>query len=104
MKPSHLFKCLLGLLLFSARSSAQSDSLAALKPEKIVTKHSIKIDNKSISYTATVGTLILKNEKDEPIASFVTQHTPKTEKLIRVNDLLHFHITVAPDLLPFGYI
>ena len=70
MKPSHLFKCLLVLLPFSVRSFAQSDSLAALKPEKIVTKHSIKIDNKSISYTATVGTLILKNEKDEPIASF----------------------------------
>src|SRR5678810_338295 len=70
MKPSHLFKCLLVLLSFSVRSFAQSDSLAAMKPEKIVTKHTIKIDNKSISYTATVGTLILKNEKDEPIASF----------------------------------
>jgi carboxypeptidase C (cathepsin A) len=41
-----------------------------MKPEKIVTKHNIKIDNKSISYTATVGTLILKNEKDEAVASF----------------------------------
>jgi carboxypeptidase C (cathepsin A) len=70
MKPSHLLKCLLVLLLFSARSLAQSDSLAAMKPEKIVTKHNIKIDNKTINYTATVGTLILKNEKDEPVASF----------------------------------
>jgi carboxypeptidase C (cathepsin A) len=70
MKLSHLFKCLLVLLPFSIRSFAQSDSLAAMKPEKIVTKHTIKIDNKSISYTATVGTLILKNEKDEPVASF----------------------------------
>src|SRR6187455_1672171 len=80
MKPSHLFKCLLVLLSFSVRSFAQSDSLAAMKPEKIVTKHTIKIDNKSISYTATVGTLILKNEKDEPIASFgYTAYTKDAE-------------------------
>jgi len=70
MKPSHLLKCLLALLLFSTRSFAQSDSLAAMKPEKILTKHNIKIDSKQINYTATVGTLILKNEKDESIASF----------------------------------
>ena len=48
---------------------AQTDSAAATRPEKFVTKHSIKIDNKPISYTATVGTLILRNEKDEPIAA-----------------------------------
>ncbi|MEO5590895.1 MAG: hypothetical protein ABIR15_22555 [Chitinophagaceae bacterium] len=39
------------------------------KAEKYVTKHSIKIDNKIINYTATVGTLIIKNEKDESIAA-----------------------------------
>jgi carboxypeptidase C (cathepsin A) len=38
------------------------------KEERYVTKHTVRIDNKPISYTATVGTLILKNEKDEPIA------------------------------------
>ena len=70
MKPGHALNCLLVLFLFSGSLFAQSDSLAAMKPEKIVTKHSIKIDNKQINYTATVGTLILKNEKDEPIASF----------------------------------
>lgn len=56
--------------IFYQNSFAQADSAAATRPEKFVTKHSIKIDNKIISYTATVGTLILKNEKDEPIASF----------------------------------
>ncbi|HKC37169.1 MAG TPA: hypothetical protein VKB95_13935, partial [Chitinophagaceae bacterium] len=70
MKPQAFFKCLLFIFFFSARSFAQTDSIAATKPEKIVTKHSIKIDNKLINYTATVGTLILKNEKDEPVASF----------------------------------
>ena len=43
------------------------DTLA--KAEKYVTKHTVKIDNKIISYTATAGTIILKNEKDEPIAA-----------------------------------
>ncbi|MDN3655009.1 hypothetical protein QWZ08_05195 [Ferruginibacter paludis] len=49
--------------------SAQADSIAATVPQKFITKHSIKIDNKLISYTAVAGTLILKNEKDELIAS-----------------------------------
>jgi carboxypeptidase C (cathepsin A) len=62
---------LLLLLLFGVTAKPQSfaDSIAATKPEKFITKHSIKIDNKIISYTATVGTLILRNEKDEPIAA-----------------------------------
>lgn len=61
---------LIFLQVFSLTSFSQTDSLSRITPEKYVTKHSIKIDNKPISYTATVGTLILKNEKDEPIASF----------------------------------
>jgi carboxypeptidase C (cathepsin A) len=43
------------------------DSVA--KAEKYVTKHTVKIENKIISYTATAGTLIIKNEKDEPVAA-----------------------------------
>ena len=61
---------LIALLVFSVNAFSQTDSAAATKPEKFVTKHSIKIDNKVINYTATAGTLILKNEKDEPVASF----------------------------------
>ena len=61
---------LIALLVFSINAFSQTDSTAATKPEKFVTKHSIKIDNKVINYTATAGTLILKNEKDEPVASF----------------------------------
>ena len=56
------------LIAFSLAAFAQADSIAATKPEKFVTRHSIKIDNKLISYTATAGTLVLKNEKDEHIA------------------------------------
>lgn len=51
-----------------AQSPVSTDSTP--KPEKFITKHNIKIDAKTINYSATVGTLILKNEKDEPVASF----------------------------------
>ena len=70
------------MLLFSFSFSvmAQTDSAAATRPEKFVTKHSIKIDNKLISYTATAGTLILKNEKEEPIGSIgYTAYTKDAE-------------------------
>jgi carboxypeptidase C (cathepsin A) len=71
MKQIQSITSLLIVLQISWLSSfSQSDSLSKVTAEKFVTKHSIKIDNKQINYTATVGTLILKNEKDEPIASF----------------------------------
>lgn len=71
MKQLFFSACLPVLFLCTAVSAnAQTDSASASKPEKFVTKHSIKIDGKVINYTATVGTLILKNDKDETIASF----------------------------------
>ena len=42
---------------------AQSDSVTVLKPEKFITKHSIKIDNKQVNYTATADTLIIKMKR-----------------------------------------
>src|SRR5215470_12193368 len=39
------------------------------KPEQSVTQHTVVIGGVPISYTATAGTLILRNEKDEPRAS-----------------------------------
>ncbi|MEO6355573.1 MAG: hypothetical protein ABIU77_03050 [Ferruginibacter sp.] len=70
MRKNSIAAAILLLLLnciFTA--SAQLDSIAATLPQKFITKHSIKIENKLISYTAIAGTLILKNEKDELIAS-----------------------------------
>src|SRR5580658_2630407 len=52
----------------AANPSSPSDTIP--KPEKSVTHHSSKIDGKLINYTATAGTILLKNEKDEPIALF----------------------------------
>jgi carboxypeptidase C (cathepsin A) len=39
------------------------------KPEQSVTQHSVAIGGVPVSYTATAGTLIVRNEKDEPWAS-----------------------------------
>ena len=47
-----------------------NDSTAVPAEVKSVTHHSITIGGKAISYTAAAGALILRNEKDEPIALF----------------------------------
>jgi carboxypeptidase C (cathepsin A) len=39
------------------------------KPEKFVTQHTAVIGAVTVNYTATAGTLIVRNEKDEPWAS-----------------------------------
>jgi carboxypeptidase C (cathepsin A) len=65
-----MFLSLANFALAQTSPAADTAATPVPKPEKFVTKHSIKIDNKPINYTATVGTIILKNEKDEAIASF----------------------------------
>jgi len=72
---------LLSLLLFASLAAAPA---AAQKPpeaegkkapaevpkaEQSVTQHTVTIGGKAIAYTATAGTLILRNDKDEPTAS-----------------------------------
>ncbi|MEP6995556.1 MAG: peptidase S10, partial [Acidobacteriota bacterium] len=39
------------------------------KPEQSVTQHSVVVGGVPVAYTATAGTLIVRNEKDEPWAS-----------------------------------
>src|SRR6185295_5029451 len=52
------------------------------KSEQSVTQHSVVIDGKSIAYTATAGTLIVRNAKDEPAASVgYTAYTKKDADL-----------------------
>jgi len=52
-----------------SQSVTKPDSTDA-RADKSMTRHAVKIDGKLISYMATAGTLVLKNEKDEPIALF----------------------------------
>ncbi|HNP20570.1 MAG TPA: hypothetical protein PKM63_09185 [Panacibacter sp.] len=54
------------VILFSQAQPVVNDSIP--KEIKSVTKHSVVIDGKTINYTATAGALILRNEKDEPVA------------------------------------
>ncbi len=46
----------------------KSDTPFVPRAEVSITHHSIKINNVAVNYTATAGTLVIKNEKDEPIA------------------------------------
>lgn len=39
------------------------------KPEQSVTQHSLAIGGKTIAYTATAGTFVVRDDKDEPYAS-----------------------------------
>jgi carboxypeptidase C (cathepsin A) len=47
----------------------KSENAEPPKPEKFVTQHSAVIGGTTVSYTATAGTLIVRNDKDEPWAS-----------------------------------
>src|SRR5260370_18121835 len=61
-----------------AKPAEKSAEPAAAPPkeESSVTDHSIKIAGQSIPYKATVGSLLFKNEKDEPEALlFFTSYT-----------------------------
>jgi carboxypeptidase C (cathepsin A) len=48
---------------------AKKPAAEAPKPEQSVTRHSVAIGGKTIDYNATAGTLILRDDKDEPTAA-----------------------------------
>src|SRR5258708_10030192 len=74
-----------------AQPSPVPDSAASTKPSISVTRHSVKIEGKLIGYTATAGTLFLKNEKSESIAPFGV--TPYTK--VRASDASKRPLTFA---------
>ncbi|MFI4967877.1 MAG: S10 family peptidase [Gammaproteobacteria bacterium] len=53
----------------AGKDAAPAKDAPIPKEEKAVTQHSVTVGGKSISYSATAGTLLIKNEKDEPVAS-----------------------------------
>lgn len=53
----------------SAKGGEAKPKAEIPKSEQSVTQHSLVIDGKSIAYTATAGTLIVRNAKDEAAAS-----------------------------------
>lgn len=54
----------------AAQSESKKDTTSVPKEEKSITHHNVTIEGKSISYTATAGALILRDEEDKPIAFF----------------------------------
>ncbi|HEV2110447.1 MAG TPA: peptidase S10, partial [Gammaproteobacteria bacterium] len=52
-----------------AAASAAAPAEAAPKEENAVTHHSLSLNGETIKYTAIAGTLLLKDDKDEPTAS-----------------------------------
>ena len=53
-----------------------------------VTSHSIKINGKKLSYTATAGTMMMKNAKQEPIALFGYTSYVKEDTSLRKRPIL----------------
>ncbi len=54
------------------KGNKEAPAAAAEKPQPdlSVTEHSIKIGGQTIAYTATAGTLVLRDDKDQPTAQF----------------------------------
>lgn len=66
-----LFLFLLIGMLFSplmADEDASAEKPAVPEPQTFVSEHELKVDGKTISYTATAGTLLMKNDEGEPAA------------------------------------
>jgi carboxypeptidase C (cathepsin A) len=74
-----------------AGADAKKAPHEAPKPEQSATQHSIVVGGKTVNYTATAGTLILRNDKDEPTAA--VGYVAYTQR--DVSDLSHRPITFA---------
>lgn len=66
----HLLFIIIVNHLFSQSSPFELPDSLTQKAYKSVTRHTVKIGGASVSYTATAGTLVLKNEKDSVVAIF----------------------------------
>ena len=49
--------------------AAPAEAKPVPKEDKYVTHHSVEVGGRNIAYTATFGNLVIKNDKDEPVAS-----------------------------------
>ncbi|MGE5626265.1 MAG: S10 family peptidase [Bacillota bacterium] len=79
MKPTYPLVLLLATMLAPVAYAADAPSAATKaaapeakpipKEDKYVTRHTVDIGGRSIGYTATFGNLVIKNDKDESVAS-----------------------------------
>ena len=62
-----------------AKTDVPAKNMATEKPMHFESQGRVNINEKNIEYTATAGTLVMKNEKDEAIAQFgYTAYVKKT--------------------------
>jgi len=65
-----LFSILVVFPVLAGENNTDKKAIVEAKAESSITHHSIRIDGQTIKYTATIGWLIMKNDKEEPIARF----------------------------------
>lgn len=65
-----LFSILLVFPALAGENNKDKKATIEAKPESSATHQSIRIDGQTIKYTATIGWLIMKNDKNGPIARF----------------------------------
>lgn len=74
MRKNFIFALFLGFIWNAAPIHSQEESLSGakvpLKEETSTTEHTIKINGETISYKATAGTMLLKDEKGDPKGTF----------------------------------
>ena len=75
IKKTPMLLCILALFSFpvyaeDANTEPEEKTSEIVEPMHFESTGSVTIGGKKIEYTATAGTLVMKNEKDEPIAEF----------------------------------
>jgi carboxypeptidase C (cathepsin A) len=78
-----------------SENSHDSSETEPAKPIQVVTHHVVTINGQQIHYTATTGTLLLKNNQDTAIALFGFTAYTKDESSIHTNGLATRPITFA---------
>jgi carboxypeptidase C (cathepsin A) len=68
MKRILALACLLPLMSVSFADEENGDDKEAPEAKTYVTEHSARIGGRNIEYTVTAGTMLMKNDDDEPIA------------------------------------
>lgn len=54
---------------FAAESAATSTAVAAVKDQAVTTEHSIRLNGDKLAYSATAGTMVIRNDKNQADAS-----------------------------------
>src|SRR5512141_2047895 len=79
-----------------AQSRDAAKDAPELKETTAVTKHTITIGGQPLRYTATAGTLLLRDDKDKPIASFFYVYYAKDDVVDRAKRPIVYSFNGGP--------